>query len=205
MNVLNRSGAIVVFEICFMISCLLRSYAGLSPITHDFPSLPTLFLLCEYFRFYKKNDWYIYKFYPVDFFDRNAHVLIVVLDAVILAGLRSFLWIAIYCTVLIVNELLMRKYYKYRIKKDLLVKESLGQQDYDGEKIILRTINKNFFVRNIPFLLVLILLWFAMVITRQAKFYFLSMIAILVFAIYEEFVHRKRIKKEVEKILENII
>ncbi|MBO4698898.1 hypothetical protein J5690_04720 [bacterium] len=205
MNVLNRSGAIVVFEICFMISCLLRSYAGLSPITHDFPSLPTLFLLCEYFRFYKKNDWYIYKFYPVDFFDRNAHVLIVVLDAVVLAGLRSFLWIAIYCTVLIVNELLMRKYYKYRIKKDLLVKESLGQQDYDGEKIILRTINKNFFVRNIPFLLVLILLWFAMVITRQAKFYFLSMIAILVFAIYEEFVHRKRIKKEVEKILENII
>ena len=204
MNVLNRSGAIIVFEICFMISCLLRSYAGLSPITHDFPSLPTLFLLCEYFRFYKKNDWYIYKFYPVDFFDRNAHVIIVMLDAVVLTGLRSFFWVAIYCIAGILNELLMRKYYKYRIKKDLLVKESLGQQDYDGEKIILRTINKNFFVRNIPFLLVLILLWFGIVITRQVKFYFLSMTAILVFAIYEEFVHRKRIKKEVEKILENI-
>ena len=204
MNVLNRSGAIIVFEICFMISCLLRSYAGLSPITHDFPSLPTLFLLCEYFRFYKKNDWYIYKFYPVDFFDRNSHVIIVMLDAVVLTGLRSFFWVAIYCIAGILNELLMRKYYKYRIKKDLLVKESLGQQDYDGEKIILRTINKNFFVRNIPFLLVLILLWFGIVITRQVKFYFLSMTAILVFAIYEEFVHRKRIKKEVEKILENI-
>ncbi|MBP5406619.1 hypothetical protein J6Z19_05660 [bacterium] len=204
MNVLNRSGAIVVFEICFMISCLLRSYAGLSLITHDFPSLPTLFLLCEYFRFYKKNDWYVYKFYPVDFFDRNAHVVIVVLDAVILAGLRSFLWIAIYCMAAILNELLMRKYYKYRIKKDQLVKELLGQQDYDGEKIVLKTINKNFFVRNTPFFLVLVFLWFALVMTHQAKFYFLSMIAIIVFAIYEEFVHRKRIKKEIEKILENI-
>ena len=84
------------------------------------------------------------------------------------------------------------------------VKESLGHQNFDAEKIVLKTVDRNFFVRNIVFLLVLILLWVAMVITRQAKFYFLSMIAILVFAIYEEFVHRKRIKKEVEKILEEM-
>ena len=204
MNVLNRSGAIIVFEICVMVSSLLGTYAGLPPITHKYPSLPTLFLVCEYFRFYKKNDWYIYKFYPVDFFDRNAHVIIVVLDAVVLTGLRSFFWIAIYCIAGILNELLMRKYYKYRTNKDLQVKESLGHQNFDAEKIVLKTVDRNFFVRNIVFLLVLILLWFAMVITRQAKFYFLSMIAILVFAIYEEFVHRKRIKKEVEKILESI-
>jgi|GEM_PF-4409290 hypothetical protein len=205
MNVLNRSGSIIVFEICLMISCALESYAGLSPIKKDFPSLPTLFLLFEYFRFYKKNDWYLYKFYPVDFFDRNAHIVIVVLDAVILVGLRSFQWIAVYCMILILNELLMRKYYKHRIKKkDQQIKELLGQQDYDGEKIVLRTISKNFFIRNTVFFIVLIFLWFALVMTHQVKFHFLSVIAIFVFAIYEEFVHRKRIKKEVEKILEEM-
>ena len=173
-------------------------------MTKDFPSLPTLFLLFEYFRFYKKNDWYLYKFYPVDFFDRNAHIVIVVLDAVILVGLRSFQWIAVYCMILILNELLMRKYYRHRIKKDQQIKELLGQQDYDGEKIVLRTISKNFFIRNTVFFIVLIFLWFALVMTHQVKFHFLSVIAIFVFAIYEEFVHRKRIKKEVEKILEEM-
>ena len=38
------------------------------------------FLLGSELYYWKKNDWYLYKFYPIDFFDRNFLVILIYLN-----------------------------------------------------------------------------------------------------------------------------
>ena len=204
MNVMNRSGSIVIFYLSFFISYsigfhFIENFLGNS--TKDVPSFPLLFFIFEYIKIYKKNDWYLYKFYPVDFFDRNAHVVIVILDCVLVLNLISFFWLLSYGFAIVINELFMRKYYKRRAEKDSEIRELLGHQNYDGEKIELKSVEKNFFKRTWFILFVIFFLWIGMIASKNTIFYHLCIATCIFLILYEEYVNIKKIQKEIKEIV----
>ena len=101
------------------------------------------------------------------------------------------------------NDIFMRWYYNHKAMKDLKTKEVWGHQNYDAEKIELKNVEKNFFKRTWWLLLILLFLQIGMVATQKDWFYYLGFLVCMSMWFYEIY-NKKEIKKEVEKILENI-
>ena len=210
MNVLNRSGVFIVG----IVSCVL-CYVLLKSILHQFWNdignllgLSWAFLLGMEGRFMQKNDWYLYKFYPIDFFDRNFLVILIYLNLAVFFS-DIFLHpvsIIVFVIILILNELRMRKVYEKREIRDNEMKEILGHQGYDGEKIVLKKTSKNFFVRTwffllgmIPFSIIIPVSIFDSEVQTVVFKIFIRITLILLF-IYELY-NMKKIYKEIKEIM----
>jgi hypothetical protein len=204
MNVMNRSGSLFVCYLVFFILLATGNHfieGFLNGEEKYAASFPVLFFLRELRRFYLKNDWYLYKFYPVDFFDRNAFVIILILYFTLVFHFISVLWVLAFITAIFLNELFMRKYYKRKAGKDSEIRELLGHQNYDGEKIELKSVEKNFFKRTWFILFVIFFLWIGMIATQKELFYHLCIVPCIFLILYEEYVNIKKIQKEIKEIV----
>ena len=206
MNVLNRSGAMFCSYFAMSIflflgdSCVKDFLSGGAETLSVFP---LWFFAYELKFFYINSDWYLYKFYPVDFFDRNAQVIILICHAVLVLKLISLLWCAIFLLAIVANDVFMRWYYKRKSIKDLKTREAWGYKNYDAEKIELKTVEKNFFKRTWVFLLALLFLQIVMLAIQKDLFYYLGIVTCLIMLFYEIY-NGKKIRKEVEKTLEEM-
>ncbi len=214
MNVLNRSGAFI-FGLVFIVA----TYIFNNNFAQDFWEYKSgnnnlwfftwaLLFGSELVYYWKKNDWYLYKFYPIDFFDRNFLVILIYLNLAVFFS-DIFLHpvsIIIFVIILILNELRMRKVYKKRAIRDNDMKEILGHQGYDGEKIVLKKTSKNFFFRTWFFYLAMIpFLIFDIRETSEIMFRILFRTPIILLVLYEEY-NRRKIYKEIKEIMgENAI
>ena len=208
MNVLNRSGAVFCSYLALYIfislgNCYVKDFLNGSA-DNTLSVFPFWFLAYELKFFYMNSDLYRYEFYPVDFFDRSAQVIILICHAVLVLKLVSLFWCAIFLLVIVANDLFMRWYYKHKSIKDSKTREACGFQSYDAEKIELKNVEKNFFKRTWWFLLILLLLQIGMVAMQKDLFYYLGFFVCMSMWFYEIY-NKKEMEKEVEKILENII
>ncbi len=206
MNVLNRSGAVfcsylALYIFIFFGNCYVKDF--LNGGADTLSVFPFWFLAYELKFFYMNSDWYRYKFYTVDFFDRNVQVIIIICHAVLVLKLISLFWCMIFLFAIAMNDIFMRWYYKHKALKALKTKEVWGHQNYDAEKIELKNVEKNFFKRTWWLLLILLLLQIVMVTTQKDWFYYLGFLVCMSMWFYEIY-NKKEMEKEVEKILENI-
>ena len=206
MNALNRSGSLFFMYLAMYVFVFLgNSYIKnfLDGSTERLFLFPYLFLISEAGQLFRKSDWYLYKFYPVDFFDRNAQVIIVICHAVLILRFTSILWIMIFLLAIVTNDLFMRWYYKRNAIKDVKTREAWEHQNYDAEKIEFKNVEKNFFRRNWGFFLVLVFLQIVMVKTQKDWLYYLGFVTCMVMWGCEKYNYGKMIK-EVEKTLEDL-
>lgn len=206
MNVLNRSGAIfftylVMYIFIFVGNFYLKNF--LNGSTERLFLFPYLFLISEVGQLYRQSDWYLYKFYPIDFFDRNAQVIIIVCHAVLILKFTSLFWCVIFLLTIVINDFFMKRSYKRKAVKDLETREAWGHQNYDAEKIEFKNVKKNFFRRNWGFLLILLFLQIVMVKTQKDYLYYLGFIICIIMCWHERCNQMKMIK-QVEKILEQM-
>jgi len=143
----------------------------------------------------------------IDFFDRNYLIILTYTNLAVFFS-DIFLHpvsIIIFVIILILNELRMRKVYKKREIRDNEMKEILGHQGYDGEKIVLKKTNKNFFVRTWFFYLAVIPFSVFDFGTSGYLSYLLFRVPILILLFYEIF-NRRQFYKEIKEIMgENAI